>query len=646
MQVDDKHDAGPLSSGSDQGDSDAPYQLSAKLINKMNELEDWRIDPSSIEFPENTCQFPGGHATVSRAILSSGFGEGHGMDEFKDAEDGHGSLGTASRGKAVAVKMMKIEGANDRDRVLGLALREAGFLTELDHPNIVKLEGFVEDLAKNRVWLVFPWEENGNLKDFAASQDWEIPERIWLIDDVARGVEHLHGRSPPIYHGDLKSVNILVTSECHAVITDFGSARRLAPKDLDTEVTQTRNKAQPELEFQATFDASTNTMTLTGNEYTLRWAAPELLMDDEPDLWSDIWALGWIFYEVMTNSIPFQDVRKDSMVIKHVIDGKLPSVTDHTRMSLILALCSLMIKCWSINPRERPTAEHCRMSMDWMPMAAPAPRRTSETGASGGRSPELLMELGVMHRQQHDYINAAKFFTEALDMHTQMGDSRGRAVALRNLAELHYFRSEYNQALTLYSEALELFTKIGDRLGIAAGLRGLAGVHYDQKEYSKAATFYSEAAQISTDIGDKTGRANALDGLGEIYRFQYQYSKAKTLYTEVAEICADIGHRTRRAGALWSLAEMHRVQKEYTEAAALFSEAFQIYTDIGNRYGIANTLLCLADVHRDQDHHSDAIRLYEEAAEKFEQIGNTRMAADASTCAASVRRKLELGSVE
>ncbi|KIO23328.1 hypothetical protein M407DRAFT_78217, partial [Tulasnella calospora MUT 4182] len=162
------------------------------------------------------------------------------------------------------------------------------------------------------------------------------------INDVTQGVKYLHSRNPPICHGDLKSVNILVTSKCRALITDFA------------------------LEFQATFCASTNTITLTGNQYTLRWAAPELLKDDEPGLWSDIWALGWIFYEVMTNSIPFEDVRKDSMIIKQVIDGKLPSVTDHTRMSLIMSLCSLMIKCWSINPCERPTAEDCRKLMSWM----------------------------------------------------------------------------------------------------------------------------------------------------------------------------------------------------------------------------------------------------------------------------------------
>ncbi|KIO24525.1 hypothetical protein M407DRAFT_76836, partial [Tulasnella calospora MUT 4182] len=232
-----------------------------------------------------------------------------------------------------------------------LALREAGLLTELRHGHIIKLKGFVEDLTNGRIWLIFLWHEHGNLKDFVASQDWEIPERISLIDDVTRGVRYLHSRDPPIRHGDLKSINILVASDCRAVITDFGSARRL---------TKT-----------ATFCATSGTMTFTGNEYTLRWAAPELLMDDEAGLSSDIWALGWICYEVMTNSVPFENIKKDAIIIKHVIDGNLPSVTDHARISLTRQLCSLMVGCWSVDPTKRPTAEDCRKSMEWMVSSVP-----------------------------------------------------------------------------------------------------------------------------------------------------------------------------------------------------------------------------------------------------------------------------------
>lgn len=68
----------------------------------------------------------------------------------------------------------------------------------------------------------------------------------------------------------------------------------------------------------------------------------------------------------MTNSIPFQDVKKDSIVVKRVIQGNLPSVSEHARTLLTRALHSLMIKCWSIDPKERPTAETCRSSMDRM----------------------------------------------------------------------------------------------------------------------------------------------------------------------------------------------------------------------------------------------------------------------------------------
>lgn len=62
-----------------------------------------------------------------------------------------------------------------------LTLREAGFLVELSHPNIITLEGLVESVSNNMIWLVFPWEEQGNMRDFIASEDWEIPERISLV---------------------------------------------------------------------------------------------------------------------------------------------------------------------------------------------------------------------------------------------------------------------------------------------------------------------------------------------------------------------------------------------------------------------------------------------------------------------------------
>ncbi|KIO32084.1 hypothetical protein M407DRAFT_38542, partial [Tulasnella calospora MUT 4182] len=104
-------------------------------------------------------------------------------------------------------------------------VNELSLMAELSHPNIVKLIGFVEDMEKGDAWIVLPWEANGNVRRFLQSGEWDIPERLSLIEDVVTGVEYLHTRQPSICHGDLKSLNILVNSSYHAMITDFGSAR-------------------------------------------------------------------------------------------------------------------------------------------------------------------------------------------------------------------------------------------------------------------------------------------------------------------------------------------------------------------------------------------------------------------------------------
>ncbi|KIO16848.1 hypothetical protein M407DRAFT_85543, partial [Tulasnella calospora MUT 4182] len=217
-------------------------------------------------------------------------------------------------------------------------IREAEFQAELSHPNIVGFKGFVEDIPTSIIWLVFPWVDNGNLRDFVALRNWEIPERISLINDVTQGLAYLHNREPPVCHGDLKSLNVLVDWHHRAAITDFGSARRLSQRDSNIQIDQ----------------------------YTLRWAAPELLVEDQLSLWSDIWALGWIAYEVMTNSLPFQDASTDVVVVQRVLRGELPSLTENAHLSLIHELCSLMDMCWQNNPTERPTADYCRESIEQM----------------------------------------------------------------------------------------------------------------------------------------------------------------------------------------------------------------------------------------------------------------------------------------
>ncbi|KIO21342.1 hypothetical protein M407DRAFT_218911, partial [Tulasnella calospora MUT 4182] len=115
------------------------------------------------------------------------------------------------------------------------------------------------------------------------------------------GLSYLHSRKPPICHGDLKSLNILVSPSYRAIITDFGSARGL--NELADSVTHedrepaTREKPTEE-EATIQIRATGYQLTLTGPAWSLRWASPEVLYGDTPNLSSDVWSAGWICWEV------------------------------------------------------------------------------------------------------------------------------------------------------------------------------------------------------------------------------------------------------------------------------------------------------------------------------------------------------------
>ncbi|KIO16728.1 hypothetical protein M407DRAFT_85681, partial [Tulasnella calospora MUT 4182] len=161
------------------------------------------------------------------------------------------------------------------------------------------------------------------------------------------GLAYLHRRKPPICHGDLKSLNILVSSSYRAIITDFGSARvldKLAERFL----------------------------TLTGPSWSLRWAAPEVVKGATPSLPCDIWSAGWVCWEIMTNKVPFPELNSEGVIVLTVIQGKVPSAHEDAQLSQITRLCSLMTDCWKFDPKDRPSVPQCRNEVAWMVSCTPS----------------------------------------------------------------------------------------------------------------------------------------------------------------------------------------------------------------------------------------------------------------------------------
>ncbi|KAF7366108.1 Protein kinase domain-containing protein [Mycena venus] len=228
------------------------------------------------------------------------------------------------KSQSVAVKVMRLFRDVDINFALQEFGREALIWRQLSHPNLLPFLGIY--YLDTKLCLVSPWMENGNLTEYlrtAPSDD----DRLCFILDVCMGLEYLHGKH--VVHGDLKGMNILVTSSQRACIADFGLASIVNANSL---------------RFTHTAQASQGG--------TLRYQAPELLSSERRNHFgSDVYAFACVGYEILTGKVPFSEVWADMAVCMKVVRGQRPAKPEVCPDNLWV----LLEDCWAQDPDKRPT---------------------------------------------------------------------------------------------------------------------------------------------------------------------------------------------------------------------------------------------------------------------------------------------------
>ncbi|KAG6328703.1 hypothetical protein ID866_10387 [Astraeus odoratus] len=89
---------------------------------------------------------------------------------------------------------------------------------------------------------------------------------------------------------------------------------------------------------------------------SLRWMAPELLIDAAPSIAGDVWAFGMTVLELFTRLLPFHDCRNMGSILSRVINGHLPDrpAEASTCSRMTDGLWDLCMLCWKEEPSSRP----------------------------------------------------------------------------------------------------------------------------------------------------------------------------------------------------------------------------------------------------------------------------------------------------
>lgn len=237
------------------------------------------------------------------------------------------------QGYSVAVKTLKSEAESQEELI-----KEAQLMSKLDNPYIIRLIGVCQP-DPGSFMLVVELAPNGSLRDYL-KRNQETPMHIIVefLHQVARGMAYLERHK--VVHRDLAARNILLYTERHAKISDFGLSRNLgALKDY----------------YESTKE----------EQWPIRWYPPEVLHNKKFASKSDVWSFGVTMWEATSYAeTPYKDLLAEEYREKLDQGYRMPRPPNCPR-----SVYRIMLLCWAERKEDRPSFREILQQFELLPPA-------------------------------------------------------------------------------------------------------------------------------------------------------------------------------------------------------------------------------------------------------------------------------------
>jgi serine/threonine protein kinase len=225
--------------------------------------------------------------------------------------------------RAVAVKVLQEDYSTNPKFVRRFQI-EAKAASALQHPNIVRVYDYGQ--ADGKYYIVMELVEGTDLRCYLNSRGvLDVDRAIIIAHDVALGLGAAHRRG--IVHRDVKPQNVLIGKDGSIKLTDFGIASVYKDMNVDR--------------------ITTSGMTLG----TVQYFAPEQAQGEIVSPAADVYALGIVMYEMLTDHTPFNGNTPFVVAMQHIQDR--PVLPSQFNSNIPAALEEIILRCLEKVPDKR-----------------------------------------------------------------------------------------------------------------------------------------------------------------------------------------------------------------------------------------------------------------------------------------------------
>jgi tetratricopeptide (TPR) repeat protein len=575
------------------------------------------------------------------------------------------ALDHGNDGRPVALKTFRPELLPDRaarDRFL----REGTAWVELgNHPHIVRCYK-VEYIDPTAFLVLELIAKEQNLPD-ASLRSWLIPGRPLPLEQallfalqVAWGLQYATEKIPGFVHRDLKPENILVgadrlpgTNINRLRVTDFGLVKTIIGSDMPVTASNVE-------------EIKLNQVQFTRGVGTPLYMAPEQWKGEPVGVFTDIYAFGCIFYEMLCGQYVADGKTISELQVSHC-DGKLQSIP----ASLPDEVVAIITKCLAKDSVDRYETwdqiigelrlvynsyegQLFSQAIDPKVLSREEQLQTGWSHGAIGRAyidiskPELaagyfekalavsheindrfgeidaLNGMGTAYAQLGEVRKAISYFEQELIIMREMDNKEGESAALTNIGVAYAQLGGIKHAIDYFEQALTIIRKFGQR-GVEGHILSNIGQSYSMfGDMQRAISYEEQALAIAREIGNRRGEAGSLGSLGIAYMSLGNTGKAIGCFELQFTIAHEIGDRRGEGNSLGNLANAYFQLKALQQAIDYNEKALVVHREISDRQQESNDLNSLGVIHKNLGDIRRAIEYYEQALAIAREINDLR----------------------
>jgi eukaryotic-like serine/threonine-protein kinase len=553
-------------------------------------------------------------------------------------EGGMGVVYLAERqdlGSVAAIKVLRDAWVSPERRSRFAA--EQRTLAQLVHPGIARLYD-AGALPDGTPWIAMEYVEGAPITEHCRARDSAVPERLRLFRAVCEAVQHAHRHL--IVHRDLKPSNVLVTADAAVKLLDFGIAKHLDGVDIE----RTRTGVRP---------------------LTPAYAAPEQIHGGAIGVHTDVYGLGAILYELLTEQRPTgsaaaaRDLMKPSSVSRRkaawsdldVLCLKAMHGDPARRYPDVEALIRDVDHYLKREPLEaRPDAAAYRVrkfvGRNWRGLTATtaviallvglvafytirltAARNTAVTeSARTQRIQRFMLNLFTGGEEAVGPAEDLRVMTlvdrGAREARSLDGEPLVQSALYETLAGIYQQLGKFGEAESLLQSALDRRRSLlgADSAEVAETLVAFGRLRDAQASYDEAERLIRQGLDSSrARLGPADPAvARATAALGQVLENRGAYDKAIPVLSEAVRLhSAPGGDPADLAAALSELANTHFYAGHYAESESLNRRVLGMQRELyGDRHPlVADTLINLGAIQFEGGHYAEAERIDREALE-------------------------------